>query len=57
VNILLRIFFIALFSLPFFWKNDNIIYCFVILSAFLFLASFLMVKYTFHFNIYPEKEE
>ncbi|MBL0190616.1 MAG: MFS transporter [Saprospiraceae bacterium] len=57
VNILLRIFFIALFSLPFFWKNDNIIYCFVILSAFLIFASFLMVKYTFHFNIYPEKEE
>lgn len=43
-NIVLRIFFLSLFSIPFFQTSNNIIYSFAIVSVFLFLTVFILIK-------------
>ncbi|MDX1476990.1 MAG: MFS transporter [Saprospiraceae bacterium] len=44
-NILLRIAFLALFSLPFFHVGNNVIYAFVILGIFLLVAAGVLIAY------------
>ncbi len=42
-NVLLRLFFLAIFALPFFHVSNNIVWTFAILSVFLLLATVLML--------------
>ena len=44
-NILLRVLFLALFSLPFFLRENNVIYANLILSGFLLLAAAVLMRY------------
>lgn len=44
-NILARMFFLALFSLPLFHKDNNVVYTFVILTGFLLVSSWILIAF------------
>jgi MFS family permease len=43
INVLLRIFFMTIFAIPFFMKPKHVIYTFVVMSVFLVSASVVML--------------
>lgn len=49
-NILFRIFFLSLFSLPFFSAYNNVIYAFAIISVFLLASAALLLYYIRHYE-------
>jgi MFS family permease len=52
INIICRVFFLGLFSIPFFSEDNNVIHAFVILALFLLAAVVIQVKYKRRFEEY-----
>ena len=50
-NISFRIIFLLLFSLPFFQKDNHVIYTLLILSIFLFASAMVLIRYYKSFNL------
>ncbi len=45
INIVFRILLLSLFSLPFFYQENHVIYSFFIVSAFLFVSNWVLIKH------------